>query len=214
MDLLTVAAAKLLQLCPTLWDPRDGSPLGFSVSGILQARILEWVAISFSNAWKRKVKVKSLSHVRLLATPWTAAYQAPPSMGFSRQEYCSGVPLPSPGSGHYVPSNAYSFIYIFYKLILFLAAPCRILLPWPRVEIPPPVLETQSLNHWTAREVPTVFKNVKINEDTRMHIQDYLQHVSLIWASALIFKEYLNIIKLQNIDLLGKKPRPQPVLLT
>ena len=69
------------------------------VPGILQARTLEWVAISFSNTWKWKVKVKSLSHVRLLATLWTAAYQAPPSMGFSRQEYWSGVPLPSPNSG-------------------------------------------------------------------------------------------------------------------
>ena len=89
-------AAKSLQLCPTLCDPTDGSPPGSPVPGILQARTLEWVAISFSNAWKWKVKVKSLSHVRLLATPWTAAYQAPPSMGFSRQEYWSGVPLPSP----------------------------------------------------------------------------------------------------------------------
>ena len=69
---------------------------GFSVHGNLQARTLEWVAISSSNAWKWKVKVKSLSRVRLPATPWTAAYQAPPSMGFSRQEYWSGVPLPSP----------------------------------------------------------------------------------------------------------------------
>ena len=90
------AAAKLLQSCPTLCDPVDGSPLGSSVPGILQARILELVAISFSNACKWKVKVKSLSHVRPLATPWTAAYQAPLSMGFSRQEYWSGVPLPSP----------------------------------------------------------------------------------------------------------------------
>ena len=90
------AAAKSLQSCPTLCDPIDDSPPGSPVPGILQARILEWVAISFSNAWKWKVKVKSLSHVRLLATPWTAAYQAPPSMGFSRQEYWSGVPLPSP----------------------------------------------------------------------------------------------------------------------
>ena len=88
------AAAKTLQSCPTLCDPIDGSPLGSSVPGILQARILEWVAISFSNAWKRKVKVKSLSRARLLGTPWTAAYQAPPSMGFSRQENWSGVPLP------------------------------------------------------------------------------------------------------------------------
>ena len=90
-------AAKSLQSCPTLCDPIDGRPPGSPVSGIFQARTLEWVAISFSNAWKWKVKVKSLSHVQLLATSWTAAHQAPPSMGFSRQEYWSGVPLPSPG---------------------------------------------------------------------------------------------------------------------
>ena len=86
------AAAKSLQSCLTLCDPRDGSPPGCPVPGILQARTLEWVAISFSNEWKWKVKVKSLSRVWLLATPWTAAYQAPPPMGFSRQEYWSGVP--------------------------------------------------------------------------------------------------------------------------
>ena len=91
-----LAAAKSLQSCPTLCDPRDDSPPGSPVPGILQARTLEWVAISFSNAWKWKVKVKLFSRVRLLATPWTAAYQAPPSMGFSRQEYWNGVPLPSP----------------------------------------------------------------------------------------------------------------------
>ena len=90
------AAAKSLQLCPTLCDPVDGSLPGSPVPGVLQARTLEWVAISFSNAWKWKVKVKSLSSVQLLATPWTAAHQAPPSMGFSRQEDWSGVPLPSP----------------------------------------------------------------------------------------------------------------------
>ena len=84
-SLVAAAAAKSLQSCPTLCDPIDGSPPGSSVPGILQARTLEWVAISFSSAWKWKVKVKSLSRVRLLATPWTAAYQAPPSMGFSRQ---------------------------------------------------------------------------------------------------------------------------------
>ena len=89
------AAAKSLQLCPTLCDPIDGSPLGSSVPGILHARILEWVAISFSNAWKCKVKEKSLSRVWLFMTPWSAAFQAPPSMGFSRQEYWSGLPLPS-----------------------------------------------------------------------------------------------------------------------
>ena len=76
-------------------QPHRCSPPGFPVPGILQAKTLEWLAISFSNAWKWKVKVKSLSHVRLFATPWTAAYQAPPSMGFSRQEYWSGVPSPS-----------------------------------------------------------------------------------------------------------------------
>ena len=90
------AAAKSLQSCLTLCNPRDGSPPGSPVPGILQARTLEWVAISFSpDASKWKVKVKPLSRVRLFATPWTAAYQAPPSMGFSRQEYWSGVPLPS-----------------------------------------------------------------------------------------------------------------------
>ena len=88
--------AKSLQSCPTLCDPIDGSPAGSPVPGILQARTLEWVAISFSSAWKWKVKVKSLNRVQLLATPWIAAYQAPPSMGFFRQKYWSGVPLPSP----------------------------------------------------------------------------------------------------------------------
>ena len=89
------AAAKSLQSCPTLWDPIDGSPPGSPIPGILQARTMEWVAIAFSNAWKWKVKVKSLSLVRLLATPWTEAHQVPPSMEFSRQECWSGVPLPS-----------------------------------------------------------------------------------------------------------------------
>ena len=89
------AAAKSLQLCPTLCNPIDGSPPGSPVPGILQARTLEWVAISFSKAGKWKVKVKLLSRIWLLATPWTASYQAPPSMGFSRQEYWSGSPLPS-----------------------------------------------------------------------------------------------------------------------
>ena len=90
------AAAKSLQSCLTLCDPIDSRPPGSAIPGILQARTLQWVAISFSNAWKWKVNVKSLSRVRLLATSWTAAYQAPLPMGFSRQEYWSGVPLPSP----------------------------------------------------------------------------------------------------------------------
>ena len=121
----TAAAAKLLQSYPTLCDPTDGSQPGSPVPGILQARTLEWVAISFSNAWKWKVKVKMLSRVWLLATPWTAAHQAPPSMAFSRQEYWSGVPLPSPlGMSNndmltfgrwYFPyvSQAYSILYLF-----------------------------------------------------------------------------------------------------
>ena len=86
-------AIKSLQSCPTLCNPIDSSPPGSPVPGILQARVLEWGAISFSNAWKWKLKVKLLSPVQLLATPWTTAYQALLSMGFSRQEYWSGVPL-------------------------------------------------------------------------------------------------------------------------
>ena len=122
MAAAAAAATKSLQSCPTLCDPIDSSPPGSPVPGILQARTLEWVAISFSNAWKWKVKVKSFSRVwlswphglrptrllllqlllsrfscvQLCATPWTAAHQAPLSMGFSRPEYWSGVPLPSP----------------------------------------------------------------------------------------------------------------------
>ena len=95
-NLASAAAAMSPQSCPTLCDPIDGSPPASLIPGILQARTLEWVAISFSNAWKWRVKVKSLSHVRLFATPWTVAHQAPLPMGFSRQEYWSWVPLPSP----------------------------------------------------------------------------------------------------------------------
>ena len=93
---IAAAAAKSLRSCPTLCNPIDSSPPGSPVPGIFQARTLEWVVIFFSDARNWKVKVKSLSCVRLLATPWTAAYQAHPSTGFSRQEYWSGVPLPSP----------------------------------------------------------------------------------------------------------------------
>ena len=93
---LVTTTTKSLQSCPSLCDPINDSPPGSPVPGILQARTLEWVAISFSNAWKWKVKVKSLSRVWPSATPWIAAYQAPPSMEFFRQEYWSGVPLPSP----------------------------------------------------------------------------------------------------------------------
>ena len=116
---VAAAAAKSLQSCPTLCDPIDGSPPGSPVPGILQARTLEWVAISFSSAWKWKNKVKSLSCVRLLVTPWTAAHQAPPPMGFSRQEYWSGLPLPSQQN-----TTGYRQFYIFltntlHKIYLF-----------------------------------------------------------------------------------------------
>ena len=106
LNITASAAGKSLQLCSTLCDPRDGSPPGSPIPGILQARILEWVAISFSNAWKWKVKVKSLSRAWLLATPWTAAYQAPPPTGFSRQKYWSEMPLPSPAQRHSWSRNA------------------------------------------------------------------------------------------------------------
>ena len=95
LNTAAATAAKLLQSCLTLCDPIDSSPPGSPVPGILQARTLEWVAISFSNAQSEKWKWK-WSRARLSATPWTAAHQAPPSMGFSRQEYWSGLPLPSP----------------------------------------------------------------------------------------------------------------------
>ena len=121
--LSAVDAAKSLQSCPTLCDLIDGSPPGSPVPGILQARTLEWAAIFFSNAWKWKVKVKSPSRVRLFATPWTAASQASLSMGFSRQEYWSGVPLPSP---------------LFYlKLIkrIFFLVLCKIPQIWPHLSV-------------------------------------------------------------------------------
>ena len=113
------ATAKSLQSCPILCNPIDGSPPGSPVPGILQARLLEWVAISFSNAWKWKVKVKSLSCVRLFTIPWTAAYQAPPPMGFSRQEYWSGVPLPSPLPSHsFLKLEIISSCFIYFTVSL------------------------------------------------------------------------------------------------
>ena len=111
-NFLKEISAKSLQSCPTLCNPTESSSPGSPIPGILQARTLEWVAISFSNAWKWKVKMKSLSCVQLLATRWTAAHRAPPSMGFSRQEYWSGVPLPSP--------DEISCFFPFYCFSLFL----------------------------------------------------------------------------------------------
>ena len=130
------AAATLLQSCPTLCDPRDGSPPGSPVPGILQARTLEWVAISFSNAWKWKVKVKSLSRVRLLATSWTAAHQAPPSMGFSRQEHWSGMPVPYclllGNALHCVRGCHFSFSSGIILVSCLTWAPCPVLARQPR----------------------------------------------------------------------------------
>ena len=129
------AAAKSLQSCPTLCNPIDGSPPGSPIPGILQARPLEWVAISFSNAWKWKVKVKSLSWVLLFAIPWTVAYQGPPSTGFPRQEYWSGVPLPSPIIGYWIQfpmlySRALLFICFIYSS-LYLLIPNSLFIPVP-----------------------------------------------------------------------------------
>ena len=119
------ATAKLLQLCPTLCDSIDGSPPGSAVPGILQARTMKWVAISFSNAWKWKVKLKSLSPARLLANPWIAAYQAALSIGFSKQEYWSGLPLPSP---EVISSLSHSIIFLYFFALIseegFLICPC------------------------------------------------------------------------------------------
>ena len=138
--------SEVAQLCPTLCNPIDGSPPGSSVPGILQARTLEWVALSFSNAWKWKVKVKLLTRVQLLATPWTLAYEAPPSIGFPRQEYWSGVPLPS-------PVVAWD---IFNCIMWTLGCDVWDLLPWPGMEprFPSSALGVQSFSHWTTREVP------------------------------------------------------------
>ena len=119
-DESAAATAKSLQSCPTLCDPIDGSPSGSPVPGILQARTLEWVAICFSNAWKWKVEVKSRSLIRLFATPWTVAYQAPPSMGFSKQECWSGVPLPSPT---YYDSIMNAYLSIQLSILLMDALP-------------------------------------------------------------------------------------------
>ena len=119
LALESTATAKSLQSCPTLCDPIDSSPPGSPIPGILQARTLEWVAISFSNAWKWKVKGKSLSRVRLLETPWTAAYQAPTPMGFSRQEYWSGVPLPSLESNVVLNFVWAGLVLWYFTLLLF-----------------------------------------------------------------------------------------------
>ena len=136
-------AAKSLQSCLTLRDPIDGSPPGSPVPRVLQARTLEWVAISFSNAWKWKVKVKLLSRVWVFATQWTTAHQAPPSMGFSRQEYWSGAPLPSPCD---------------LILLLLLSHFSHVWLyetPWTAAHQAPPSLGFSRQEHWSGLPIPS-----------------------------------------------------------
>ena len=189
----TAAVAASLQSCQTLCDPTDGSPPGSPVPGILQARTLEWVAISFSNAGKWKVKVKSHNHVRLLATPWTAAYQAPPSMGFSRQEYWSGLSLPSSQwillnykKGRNSFFNSLSFlkskvelgigIFILFLLFWLHCWLCGILFPQTRTKPVPSAVEAQSLNHGTTREVPQKGRNSYLSHNMdkpKMHFAQW-----------------------------------------
>ena len=125
----SAAAAKSLQSCLTLCDPIDGSPPGSPVPGILQTRTLEWVAIAFSIVWKWKVKSENevAQSCPILVTPWTAAYQAPPSMGFSRQEYWSEMPLPSlsPNSGNY----KFDLFFYEFSCCLFLKYNLPLLVP-------------------------------------------------------------------------------------
>ena len=153
-------------------DHIDGSPPGSSVPGILQARTLKWLAISSSNSWKGKVKVKSLSRVRLLGTPWTEADQSPPSMGFFRREYWSGVPLPSPIYSTVVYNLIFFFknIYLFIYLTAVLVVACRIfsyrlkilsgsmwdIVPWKEIKPRPLALGARNLSHWTTRGVPAL----------------------------------------------------------
>ena len=146
--------AKSFQSCPTLCDPIDGSPPGSPIPGILQARTLEWVAISFSNAWKWKVKVKSLSCVRLLATPWTVAYQAPPSVGFSRQEYWSGVPSRLQDMknlfSHFLEGNTRKILYSPEKKF----KRCSVELPWFKKNFWPPLRYTVTSGAFHAVNLP------------------------------------------------------------
>ena len=149
------AAAKSLQSCLTLCNPIDGSPPGFPIPGILQARTLEWVAISFSNIGKWKVKVKSLSRVRLLVTPWTAAHQSLLSMRFSRQEYWSGVPLPSPKLSlfmikfipHLAPPSAIQGLLFSFLLLFWLVSPPTQLPEIHTLESSTPCLPSQVISN-------------------------------------------------------------------
>ena len=151
------AATKSLQSCLTLCDPIEGSLQGSPVPGILQARTLEWVAISFSSAWKWKVKVKTLSHVQLLATPWTTAYQAPPPMGFSRQEYWSGVPLPSLVNHVDPPHNCRSFPFNRWELnfLLRLSSSLWLSLNDPKRKLKSMASLRAGIFNWPGERIPS-----------------------------------------------------------
>ena len=156
----------------------DCSLPGSSVHGIFQARVLEWVAISFSNAWKWKVKVKLLSHLWLLATPWTAAHQAPQSMGFSRQEYWSGVPLPSLRE-RLLPSL------IDDGLLFFWPSGMWDLNHLTRDQTSTPCIGRGSLNHWTTRKSLCGGKKCRILGSCRFS--------SLINLPYLVFHELFDL---------------------
>ena len=173
------ATAKSLQLCPTLCDPINGSPPGFRVPGTLQTRTLEWVAISFSNAWKRKEKVKLLSRVWLVATPWTVEHQAPPSMGFSRQDYWSGVPLPSPYAHLstnlfycvFFPWNAfYSTIILFFNLFVFnwMIIALQFSVSLCHISTWSSQKHTYVPLSWISFSFPTSFHPIRLSQSTRL----------------------------------------------
>ena len=168
------AAAKLLQSCPTLCGPIDCIPPGSAVPGILQARTLEWVAISFSNAWKWKVKVKSLSRVRLFMTPWTAAYQAPPSMGFPRQDHWSGLPLPSP----LIPLNKHQ---LAEKLL------CG---PWQNIHKLIYLMVMGGVhyggqNYWSERQQHSQFPHLPKSHAESVFLETKISEIRKIWAEGI-----------------------------
>ena len=170
---INTAAAKPLQSCPTLCDPTDGSPRGSTIPGTLQARTLEWVAISFSNVWKWKVKVKSLSRVWLFMIAWTAAYQAPPSMGFSRQECWSGLSLPSP------------YIYI----LLLLSHVSHVWLcatPWTAAYQAPLSMGFSRQEYWSGLLLPIILNESKQKK------YDYISTIPSFWKSAKQCQSFVN----------------------